>query len=54
MLAVPQHGKRAARLRRNSPGGGKSYVDPAMIYILSIDRHIARLGLRAGRLHAGH
>ncbi|MBR0874053.1 hypothetical protein JQ633_27090 [Bradyrhizobium tropiciagri] len=44
---------RAARFRRNSYGSGKGYVDFAMIYILCIDTHIARLGLRAGRLHAG-
>ncbi|QOZ31413.1 hypothetical protein XH92_06460 [Bradyrhizobium sp. CCBAU 53421] len=43
-----------ARFRRNGCGVISGYVDSAMIDMLSIDTRIARLGLRAGRLHAGN
>jgi len=43
-----------ARFRRNGCDGTSGYVDAAMIDMLSIDTRIARLGLRAGRLHAGN
>ncbi|MHC2465538.1 hypothetical protein [Bradyrhizobium embrapense] len=42
-----------ARFRRNGCDVISGYVDRAMIDTLSIDTRIARLGLRAGRLHAG-
>jgi len=42
-----------ARFRRNGCDVTSGYVDGAMIDMLSIDTRIARLGLRAGRLHAG-
>ncbi|MBR0893773.1 hypothetical protein JQ616_02335 [Bradyrhizobium tropiciagri] len=43
-----------ARFRRNGCEAASGYVDVTMIDMLSIDTRIARLGLRAGRLHAGN
>jgi len=43
-----------ARFRRNGHAAARGYVGLAMIYTLSTDTRIARLVLRAGRLHAGN
>lgn len=42
-----------ARFRRNGRNANQSYVRYVMIFVFEIDIRIARLCMRAGRLHKG-